>query len=62
VTPGSDTASAGLRARVQAYEAAIIHEALEAARGSRSEAARLLGIPLRTLAHKIKMLGIAEDD
>jgi transcriptional regulator with PAS, ATPase and Fis domain len=60
--PGNDAASASLRARVQAYEAAIIHEALEQAHGSRAEAARLLGIPLRTLAHKIKMLGIPEDD
>jgi DNA-binding NtrC family response regulator len=60
--PGNDAASASLRARVQAYEAAIIHEALEQTHGSRSEAARLLGIPLRTLAHKIKMLGISEDD
>jgi DNA-binding NtrC family response regulator len=51
-----------LRARVQAYEAEIIRNALDAARGSRAEAARLLGMPLRTLAHRIKALGIDEDE
>ena len=51
-----------LRARVQAYEAELIKNALDAAGGSRAEAARLLGMPLRTLAHRIKVLEIEEDD
>ena len=51
-----------LRARVQAYEAEIIKSALATTGGSRSEAARLLGMPLRTLAHRIKALGIDEDE
>src|SRR5262249_48810844 len=50
-----------LRARVQAYEAEIIRNALAAAGGSRSEAARMLGMPLRTLAHRIKALEIDEE-
>jgi len=57
-----DASSPGLRERVQVYETQIIREALDAAGGSRREAARLLGMPLRTLASKIKTLGISEDD
>jgi DNA-binding NtrC family response regulator len=51
-----------LRDRVEAYEAEIIKDALASAGGNRSEAARLLGMPLRTLAHRIKALEIDEDD
>ncbi|MEZ4302616.1 MAG: sigma 54-interacting transcriptional regulator [Polyangiaceae bacterium] len=47
-----------LRSRVRAYEATLIRDALAAAGGSRSEAARALGMPLRTLAHRIKALGL----
>jgi len=50
-----------LRVRVQAYEAELIKNALDAAGGSRAEAARMLGMPLRTLAHRIKVLGLDED-
>ncbi len=50
-----------LRARVQAYEAEVIREALDRTGGNRGEAARVLGMPLRTLAHRIKALGIDED-
>ena len=46
------------RTRVQQYEAQVITEALRAARWSRPLAAERLGMPLRTLRHKIKALGI----
>jgi len=57
-----EAASGKLRERIQAYEAEMIRAALAAADGSRSEAARALNMPLRTLARRIKMLGIDEDD
>jgi DNA-binding NtrC family response regulator len=47
-----------LKARVQRYEARLIRAALEAAGWNRAEAAKALGLPLRTLAHKIKVLEI----
>jgi DNA-binding NtrC family response regulator len=46
------------RARIQQYQARIIEEALRSAGWSRAEAAERLGMPLRTLARKIKALGI----
>ncbi len=48
------------RSRIQQYEARIIAEALAASGWSRATAARRLGMPLRTLAHKIKIFGIKE--
>jgi two-component system response regulator AtoC len=54
--PGGDE----FRSRMQHYEARIIAEALATSGWSRATAARLLGMPLRTLAHKIKVLGIKE--
>ncbi|WP_394825869.1 sigma 54-interacting transcriptional regulator [Pendulispora albinea] len=53
--------SAGLRERVQAYEKEVIREALAATGGNRTEAARRLGMPVRTLSYKIKAFGIGED-
>ena len=47
-----------LRTRVQQYEAQMIRAALEASGWSRPAAAERLGMPLRTLRHKIKVLGI----
>jgi len=47
-----------LRERVKRYEAELIRAALGAAGGSRAKAAEALGLPLRTLAHKIKEHGI----
>jgi DNA-binding NtrC family response regulator len=61
-TPQAGSDNRKLRDRVEAYEAEIIKNALASAGGSRSEAARLLGMPLRTLAHRIKALEIDEDD
>jgi DNA-binding NtrC family response regulator len=47
-----------LRTKLQQYEAAALQAALETAGWKRAEAAQQLGMPLRTLARKIKVLGI----
>jgi DNA-binding NtrC family response regulator len=47
-----------LRARLQAYETQIIADTLRATGGNQSEAARRLGLPIRTLANKVKALGL----
>jgi len=58
-TPTSVTPSiAPLVDVVREFEAARIREALSQAGGNQSQAARLLGIPRRTLGGKIKELGI----
>ncbi|HBQ13449.1 MAG TPA: sigma-54-dependent Fis family transcriptional regulator [Myxococcales bacterium] len=50
---------ASLTDRVNAFERRLIHEALARADGNQSEAARLLRVPRRTLAHKVKRHGLA---
>jgi DNA-binding NtrC family response regulator len=40
------------------HEARLIEAALEACGGNQTEAARVLQVPLRTLVHKIKTLGV----
>ena len=45
-------------AEQQQYEAEAIQRALESAGWKRAEAAQRLGMPLRTLARKIKVLGL----
>jgi DNA-binding NtrC family response regulator len=52
----------GLRERVEAYERGLIVEALRAARGNRSEAARALGLPRVTLHDKLRRLGLYAGD
>ncbi|MFL5263578.1 MAG: sigma-54-dependent transcriptional regulator [Anaeromyxobacteraceae bacterium] len=52
----------GLKARVEAYERGVILEALRAARGNRSEAARALGIARVTLHDKLRKYGVAAGD
>ena len=54
----------GLRERVEAYERGLVVEALRAARGNRSEAARRLGISRVTLHDKLRKWGLVrgEDD
>ncbi|MFW5741276.1 MAG: sigma 54-interacting transcriptional regulator [Myxococcota bacterium] len=47
-----------LRTELQRYEASLILRALEASDWQRKDAARLLGLPLRTLAHRLQVLGI----
>ncbi len=51
-----------LKPRVEAYERGLIVEALRAARGNRSEAARLLGISRVTLHDKLKKHALARGD
>jgi transcriptional regulator with PAS, ATPase and Fis domain len=46
------------RERIKSFEAAVLREALEKTDGSRTEAARLLRIPLRTMMRKLEMLGV----
>ena len=49
-----------LRERVAAYERGIVVEALRAARGNRSEAARRLGISRVTLHDKLRRYGLGD--
>jgi len=49
-------------ARVRAYEIELIQEALAATRGNRTHAAARLGMPLRTLVHKIRAYGLRKEE
>jgi DNA-binding NtrC family response regulator len=49
-----------LRESVQRYETQVILEALRAAQGKRTVAARRLQIPVRTLSHKLRQYGITK--
>ncbi|WP_434048523.1 MULTISPECIES: sigma 54-interacting transcriptional regulator [Sorangium] len=51
---------APVRGKVQQYEAKILRDALEAAGWNRNEAARRLGIPVRTLSYRMKVLGVTK--
>ncbi|MEZ4252514.1 MAG: sigma 54-interacting transcriptional regulator, partial [Polyangiales bacterium] len=51
--------SRSLAERVEAFERQILGEVLGQTGGNQSEAARVLRIPRRTLAHKAKRLGLA---
>jgi len=44
--------------RIKQYELELIVDALERSEGNQTAAAKLLGMPLRTLVHKIKSYGI----
>jgi DNA-binding NtrC family response regulator len=48
----------GLKGTLRALEIQLILDALDAAKGNQTEAAKMLKVPLRTLAHRIKTLGI----
>jgi DNA-binding NtrC family response regulator len=52
----------GLKARVEAYERGLIVEALRAAGGNRSEAARAMGISRVTLHDKLKKYGLTRGE
>jgi len=54
---GSDEGGA-LREKLKDYETKLILDALRSTSGSQVRAAGLLGLPVRTLVHKIKTLGI----
>jgi transcriptional regulator with GAF, ATPase, and Fis domain len=46
------------QAKLREYEARMIREALERARGNQARAARILGLPPTTLASQLRRLGI----
>ncbi|MFO0755911.1 MAG: sigma 54-interacting transcriptional regulator [Byssovorax sp.] len=57
--PAAGAPSVGdLRARMQEIEATTIRQMLESVGWNQSEAARRLGMPIRTLSNKVKSLGI----
>ncbi|MGE0789277.1 MAG: sigma 54-interacting transcriptional regulator [Sandaracinaceae bacterium] len=56
---GSDV-GADLRARIEAFELEQIRACLEACGGNQTEAAKRLGIPRRTLVHKLKRFGLTK--
>ncbi len=56
--PRANEAIANLKSEMQRYECGLILTALEQNDWNRSAAAHSLGIPLRTLAHKIQLHGI----
>ncbi len=60
--PAEAASGAPLRARVEAYERGLVREALRAAEGNRTEAARLLGVSRVTLHDKLKKYGLASRD
>ena len=60
--PRSEPATMALRPRVEAYERGLVVEALRAARGSRTEAARALGISRVTLHDKLRKYGLARGE
>jgi DNA-binding NtrC family response regulator len=47
-----------LRAETQRLETRLVIKALEKTGGDRAKAAKLLGLPIRTLSHKMQVLGI----
>jgi two-component system, NtrC family, response regulator HydG len=59
--PAAEKEPLPLRERVSAYERGIVVEALRAARGNRSEAARRLGISRVTLHDKLRRYGLGDD-
>src|SRR5512138_287913 len=58
----AEGAALPLKERVQAYERGLVVEALRAARGNRTEAARRLGISRVTLHDKLRRYGLATAD
>jgi two-component system response regulator AtoC len=56
----SDSGGGSLKARAEAAEAAAIRAALAQTGGSRKEAAKLLGVSVRTLFYKLRDLGIGD--
>jgi len=60
--PAAEGVPLPLRERVQAYERGLVMEALRAAHGNRSEAARRLGISRVTLHDKLKRYGLPGDE
>lgn len=57
----SDTTELDLEARVTRFEIELLTQALNASDGNLSRTARYLHMPERTLAHKLKQLGIVRE-
>jgi DNA-binding NtrC family response regulator len=55
--PGGDRAG-DLRGQLQEYEARMLLDTLQAVGWNQSEAARRLGMPIRTLSNKVRALGL----
>ncbi|HEX9308901.1 MAG TPA: sigma-54 dependent transcriptional regulator [Anaeromyxobacter sp.] len=60
--PADERGPLALKDRVQAYERGLVVEALRAARGNRSEAARRLGVSRVTLHDKLKRYGLGDEE
>ncbi|MEZ4298385.1 MAG: sigma 54-interacting transcriptional regulator [Polyangiaceae bacterium] len=60
--PTDDLAGGDLRSHLQAYESRILFDTLQATGWNQSEAARRLGVPIRTLSHKVKALGLKKPE
>ena len=60
--PADAGAAPTLRQRVEAFERGLVVEALRAAEGNRSEAARRLGVSRVTLHDKLRKYGLAGGD
>ena len=58
--PTEAKAKRDLRRALEDFERELVRAALAEAGGRRSEAARLLGIPERTLSYRMKMLALLE--
>ena len=58
LSPAPPDSGDALKKRLHRYEAELIMSALRDAGGNRTEAAQRLGMPRRTLVHKLKVLGI----
>ena len=56
--PGDTAVFSDMRAQMVEYETKRIQETLEATGWNQSEAARRLGMPIRTLSYKVKALGL----
>jgi DNA-binding NtrC family response regulator len=50
-----------VRAHAERFEAELILEALRRSGGNQTKAARALNMPVRTLTHKMQMLGIKKE-
>ena len=60
ILPSWDAPSPANDPEAEAFERQQLVEALEASRGNKSEAARLLGLPRSTLMSKLKKLGVED--
>jgi DNA-binding NtrC family response regulator len=58
VAPADTPEHGPVRGKVQQYEAQLLRDTLEAAGWNRAEAAKRLGIPVRTLSYRMQVLGL----